>query len=95
MLAEPSSVGMSPMSRLPPNQREEFENGVDSSLWPEVGSRLMQHMAIGGLQPGGWIEVQPRVYRYAVSQESGGVLVRMVLREYLAAEILWDEPSIA
>ena len=41
-----------------------------------------------------WQDVQDGVYRYAVAQESDGILVRMVLREYLAAEVLWDEARI-
>ena len=42
-----------------------------------------------------WQDVQDDVYRYAVAQASGGVLVRMVLHEYLAAEVLWDDARIA
>ena len=59
MLMAPSWAGISPLSLLSPRQRKEFESGTDNAFWPEVGSRLMQRMAIGGLQPGGWIEVQP------------------------------------
>ena len=97
MLAEPSWVVISPLSALSPTERESFEritDGTTNSLWPEVGSVLMQRMAFGDLQPGGWIEVQPSTYRYAVSQESDRVQVMIVLREYLAAEVLWDESSI-
>ena len=96
MLAEPSWVGVNPLSRLSARQRAEFERGIDDSVgsaWPEIGSRLMQRLVSGHVQPGGWIEVQPSVYRYAVAQESGGVLVRIVLREYLAAEVAWDESN--
>ena len=98
MLAEHSWVGINLLSVLSPSEREAFESRTDgtaNSLWPEVGSRLMQSVAFGDLQPGGWIEVQPDIYRYAVSQEPDGVLVRIVLREYLASEVLWDESSIA
>ena len=63
-------------------------------LWPEVGSRMMQRTAIGDLKPGGWVEVQPGTYRYAVHQLPELVLVRMMLREYLAAEVSWDEAHI-
>ena len=92
MLAEPSWVGVSPMSLLSPDQREEFENGTNSSLWPEVGSRLMQRVAFGDIEPGGWITVQPDVYRYSVSQGFDEVLVRIIVRDYLAAEVLWGDP---
>ena len=59
--------------------------------WPEVGSRSMQRMAIGEGQFGGWVEVQRDVYRYAVMQTPEQILVRTVLRDYLATEVSWDE----
>ena len=37
----------------------------------------------------GWVVVQPDRYRYAVV-ETGGVVVRMVLSEYLACEVVWE-----
>ena len=91
LVEEPTWVNVFPLHLLSPVRREGFENCTNSLLWPEVGSRLMQRMAFGDLQPGGWIEVQPHVYRYAVFQSPGEVLVRLILREYLAAEVLWEE----
>ncbi len=38
----------------------------------------------------GWIDVQDGVYRYAVIPLSGQVLVKTVIYEYLAAEVVWD-----
>jgi len=91
MLAEPSWVGVIPISLLSPSQSEEFENGTNSSLWPEMGSRLMQRVALGDMEPGGWITIQPHVYRYSVSQGFDEVLIRLVVRDYLAAEVLWGD----
>ena len=93
-VTDPSSVTIVPLDRLSSDQRKEFEIGSDDiqlAPWPEVGSRLMQRLVSGDIQSGGWIEVQPKVYRYAVSQEFGGVLVKLILREYLAAEIFWND----
>ena len=93
LFEDPSSVGVCPLSRLSPDEREWFEGEVNASPlagWPEVGSRRMQRMVIGDSQPGGWIEVQPHVYRYSVTQDSDAIKVKMVLRKYLAAEVLWD-----
>ena len=92
MLAEPSWMGVSPIYFLSPGERQEFENGTNSSLWPEVGSRLMQRVALGDMKLGEWITIQPHVYRYTVSQGFDEVLVRLVLRDYLAAEVLWGDP---
>jgi hypothetical protein len=91
---EPSGVGISPIALLSDQHRDLFENLPDDLLWPEMGSRMMQRMVRGDLQPGGWVEVQPGVYRYAVFQTRGELLVRLVLHEYLAAEVAWDDSSI-
>ena len=94
-LSEPSWVNMTPLAFLTERQRDQFENVLDGPFWPEIGTRLFQRVASGDLLPGGWVELQPNVYRYAVAQESGEILVRIVLHEYLTAEVLWDESSIA
>ena len=90
-LSDPGYVGFSPIPLLSDEERVHFEGGPESMHWPEVGNRMMQRMAIGDLQPGGWVEVQPGTYRYAVHQLPDQVLVRMVLREYLGAEVSWEE----
>lgn len=96
MLAAPLFVRTVPFYLMSPTERDEFENGADSfSLWPEVGSRLLQRMAIGELQSDGWLEIQPEVYRFSVVQSPNEIQVRIVLREYLASEVVWDVRSIA
>ena len=37
----------------------------------------------------GWVIVQPDVYRFAV-MDNGQFVVRTVIREYLATEVIWD-----
>jgi hypothetical protein len=37
----------------------------------------------------GWVIVQKGTYRYAVAHV-GAMLVRIILFEYLAAEVFWD-----
>lgn len=65
---------------------------------PEVGTGMMQRALIvhgpddsRDVYFDNWQDVQDDIYRYAVAQVSDGILVRMVLREYLAAEVLWDD----
>lgn len=95
-LEEPSTVGFVPLQILSDDQRSAFEQiaGDDEiGLWPEIGSRAF--LRAFGKSPdrlplsGGWAVVQTDRYRYAVV-EAGGVLVRIVLSEYLACEIVWD-----
>ena len=93
-MTEPTSVDIVPLQNLSNQQRHEFERGEAeaTSIWPEVGSRLMQRVAGGfGMDGNGWIEVQTDVYRYAVEQSLSGISVRIVHREYLAAEIHWND----
>ena len=49
---------------------------------------MLRLLETGESGAGGWIEVQNGVYRYAVDEVPR---VRIVLREYLVAEVAWDE----
>jgi hypothetical protein len=91
MLSEPFWVGADVLPLLPESTRNQFEHVLSSSFLPEVGSRMLQRIAKRDLQPGGWVEVQPDVYRYAICQTGTEILVRIVLREYLAVEVAWTD----
>ena len=84
----PSRIWSCPIDLLTPDERDAFEETPLGAGWPEVGSRMMQRVA--GLAPlsDGWVEVQAGVYRYAVGE--GPSLVRTVIREYLATEVVWE-----
>lgn len=90
---DPESVWSRPLMLMTANERDLFENGDGGILapWPEVGSRAMNRMVVMGTAVfgGGWLEVQPDRYRFRVSQD-GGLRVSMVLRGYLACEVVWD-----
>jgi hypothetical protein len=71
-------------------QRDVFENPEPVAIWPEVGSRAMQRLITGtDVTPGGWIDVQPGLYRFNVTY-GGSVEVRIVIHEYLACYIYWE-----
>jgi len=91
---EPDSITIIPFAHIPKHTRAVFENPLSDSLHvlPEFGSRAFSRAC--GVPPdphqiGDWIVVQPGRYRYVV-RESGGILVRIVLSEYLACEIIWN-----
>lgn len=42
------------------------------------------------VRPDGWVLVQPNVYRSAVIDD-GQVVLRTVIREYLATEAVWGD----
>ena len=86
----PSHFMIAPLLTLESSSRQHFETIPGSQIWPEVGSRAMQRLTIAGndVTDEGWIEVQPEQYRYFVVAE-GDVLVRLVVSEYLACEVIW------
>lgn len=91
---DPESVRFTPFTAMNESEQEQFEIGASSTgglaLWPEVGSRAMTRLLTGDdMVSGGWIVVQPGMYRYRVDW-SGGFRVNMVIREYLAAEVVWE-----
>lgn len=90
MLEAPSRVSFGPLLSLTPTQREEFEDVSWPGYWPEVGTRMLTRVA-SGLDTDGaeWVIVQDDVYRYGVTPRGGGTLVRIVMREYLGAEVFW------
>lgn len=88
MRDEPASVVAVPLASQTSEVRSAFET-VEWTVWPEVGSRMMSRLASGEGLDGGWVIVQPGIYRYAVLQD-GGIVVKSVIREYLATETRWD-----
>lgn len=89
MLTEPVSVSAVPLQVLSDGQRTAFEHVDAGPGWPEVGSRMMTRLMGGQDLKDGWVVVQEGVYRYAVFQDDG-IVVRTILHEYLATEVLWE-----
>lgn len=87
-LEEPSGVNFATFGTLEPPQLELFENPPIPDIWPEVGSRGFQRLAELGASR--WLIVQPNRYRYLAVARSESVVVRVVLSEYLACEVIWE-----
>lgn len=86
----PDYFRMLPLTLMGRAERERFEIPEVSSSWPEVGSRAMQRLVVGGdCSPTGWIVVQEGRYRYNASLGEG-MEVRLVIGEYLACHACWD-----
>lgn len=87
---DPARVAIQPIPTLPLEMRRSFETIDYGPGWPEVGSRLMTRLITGeDMRPDGWVVVQPNVYRFAV-MDRGQFVVRTVIREYLATEVVWE-----
>jgi hypothetical protein len=88
MLEPPAHIWFAPLQWLKPDERSQFED-VRRDIWPEVGSRMLIRVLTGQDLWDGWVIAQDDVYRYAVVPE-GGLMVRSIIQEYLATEVLWD-----
>ena len=86
---EKLSIAVSPLHVLEPTIRAAFECPIESDLWGEVGSRKLM-IVDTGLPYNGWIDAQTGRYRYLAAVTRVGIVVRMVLSEYLAAEVSWS-----
>ena len=90
-IENPDTVAVVPLLSLSSAERKTFETEPVVTTVSEVGSRnmqrLIQHSPTGSLRAG-WISVQEGRYRY-MAFVAGRVLIRMVLSEYLAAEVTW------
>ena len=86
---EPLGLSFVPFELMDPEVRMTFESPPRPLIWPEVGSRAMQRLAVSFPAGSDWIVAQPGRYRYlAAAGES--VVVRLVLSEYLACEVVWS-----
>ena len=93
LLFAPGYARISYLHLMSDGQRGLFEQrAAEYDLWPEVGSRMMQRLVTEDLERG-WVMVQRGVYRYMVVQRPGEVLVRSVIREYLATEVSWSDET--
>jgi len=89
-LGEPDVAEFVPLHTLTQTQREDFENAPQSNVWPEVGCRAMISIVEDYSPYGPWQIFQEGRYRYLASVYCSGNLVRMVLSEYLACEVIWQ-----
>lgn len=89
----PAFLGYAPLVALSDEARIQFEEVEALDVLPEVGSRgMMRDLLIpydlGDCYIPQWLVVQPDRYRYLTFVKQG-VVVRIVLSEYLACEVVW------
>lgn len=90
-LDDPEVTSIRPLMTMSQAELRDFEGQPgEMALWPEVGSRAFNRLfeAYDDTYDNGWIVVQQDRYRYRTSQDAG-LSVRIVLREYLACEVVW------
>jgi len=100
---EPTSFWWSPLERLPEQEQETFLFAHVAHHFGEIGSRGMQRQYVTQLQlqdknghastidliATDWVDVQEGIYRYLAIHDTDSVKIRIVIRDYLACEIMW------
>lgn len=99
----PTSVNCWPILTMTAEERQSYDAAEVVEIIDEVGSRGMQRLymielaevsQVGrhpwtGVLLNDWIDVQEGHYRYFASAGRDRVTVKIVLREYLACEVVW------
>ncbi|MCW7463715.1 hypothetical protein [Leptospira limi] len=88
----PKELKMNFLPRMDDTFKNQFESFVgEPDLFPEVGSRLLIRLfERQNLDERGWIVVQNGVYRFQLQQSVDSIKVKIVMKEFLAAEIHFD-----
>lgn len=99
LVRQPTRVVFVPFPLLTKAQRAGFDAAHTSELFPEVGSRALERVIQANPRPPNgseqfvthdWVDVQEGRYRYLAFADHGAIVVRIVLSEYLACEVVWD-----
>ena len=91
------------LSSLSQEVREEFDSIHFQEIFGEVGSRNMQRLLVMqmtqlaedgtqrnvGMLVNDWLDVQDDQYRYLAINDTGVLIIRIVVAEYLACEVAW------
>ena len=100
---EPDHLWCGPLTDLSSDVRDAFDAVHVQQLFGEVGSRGMQRMLVTkvtlqsasgepselGLIVNDWVEVQEERYRYLAIDDVGGIVIRIIVAEYLGCEVAW------
>ena len=92
-----------PLTDLTTATREKFDAAHVQELFGEVGSRGIQRMLVTqvtlqsesgdqrqlGMVENDWVEVQDERYCCLAIDDIGGIVIRIVVSEYLACEVAW------
>ncbi len=87
----PTSIAFKSLFEMDENEDEAFFTSTVFDKAPEVGSRGLQNMVIGHNQEilSQWTIVQEGTYQYMVSVSFGVEIVRILIWNYLAIEVIW------
>jgi hypothetical protein len=91
-LEEPQFFHYKPLHLLTDTERGSFFSTPEVEIYPEVGSRLFNHLVLKNNTPySNWIHVQDNDYLYVVTSQVNQFSVRIVVYNYLAIEVIWRD----
>ena len=100
---EPDHLWWCPMPVMAEAEWEEFNSVHFQNTFGEVGSRGLRRMLVTQvvlpfktgertelrLLVNDWVDVQEGCYRYLAIDDHGGIVIRIVIADYLACEVGW------
>lgn len=91
MFEEPKYIGFKPITAMTQNEIDCFLSSSELPQASEVGSKLIRNFLMDNNKKANsnWVIVQPDNYSYAVSVHLGSVSVKILICNYIAAEIIW------
>ncbi len=101
---EPDHFWCGPLSFLPEESQEVFHSVHFQHMTGEVGSRNMQRLMVTQMTITGedgelknidmlindWVDVQDDQYRYIAIDDMSTSIIRIVIAEYFACEVVWE-----
>ena len=94
LLGTPTHLLYKPLHTMTREENKRFFAGPEIEKYPELGSRLFFLIAEDNTPYSAWQIVQDNVYAYMITSQIGRLSVRLVISNFLAAEIIWDEIEI-
>lgn len=102
---EPDRFWCGPLLSLTEESQELFHSVHFQHILGEVGSRNTQRLLVMqmtvpsendekqnvGMLVNDWIDVQDDQYRYIAIDDVGGLIIRIVIAEYFACEVVWGD----
>jgi hypothetical protein len=87
----PTRISMNPLFSMKQNEVETFFAPMNFCGLPEVGSRGLQKLLIDNNNaPSQWTDVQADNYKYSISVGLGTLIVKIIIWNYLAIEVIWE-----
>ena len=93
---DPTSISMKPLTLMTAKEIDDFFTSYHLNKLPEVGSQALQNLLIGDNNTvhSHWTTVQGDNYKYTVIDDMGLLIVRIVVWNYLAIEVIWDDDKL-